>query len=90
MMAAAKSLSWRGGGSSALEWLVGGEQHEVSLNRASVDDLVEDVGGIVAIGEITDLVADEDGGLDTGLEGGHEAALTASPGEIVDEGGGGW
>ena len=54
------------GNSPVLEWLVGGEQHGASLNGASVDDVVEDVGGIGAIAEITDFIADEDGGLDMG------------------------
>ena len=66
------------GSSPVLEWLVGDEQHGASLNGASIDDVVEDVGGIGTIAEMTDFTADEDGGLDMGLEGGHEAALTRS------------
>ena len=40
--------------------LVGGEDHRASLDVTLVDDVEEDVRGVVPVGQVADLVDDED------------------------------
>ncbi len=47
-------------GAPAFGSLVGGEDHGAPSDVALVDDVEEDVGGVIAVGEITDFVDDED------------------------------
>ncbi len=42
-----------------VEGLVGGEDHRATLEVPLVDDVVEDVGRLVAVGEVADLVDHE-------------------------------
>ena len=72
-------------GAPVLERLVGGEQQRTPLQAAGVDDVEQDIGGVGAAAERAELVHDQHGGPDIGLEGFGEAALAAGAGEIVDE-----
>jgi len=69
--------------------LVRREDHGASSNVAVVDDVIEDVGGIVAVGEITDLVDNEHVGAYVFREGLAQLALAARGGQVVDQLGGG-
>jgi hypothetical protein len=65
--------------------LVGGEDHGLALEGTFVDDVEEDVGGVVAVGEVTDLVDDEHMWLDEAGEGLSKLARSAGDGEDLDE-----
>ena len=65
--------------------LVGGEDHRASSDVAVVDDVIEDVRCVVAVGEVADLVDDEDMGLHVHGERVAKLAVAARDGELVDE-----
>ena len=65
------------GHAPVLEGLVGGEQAAAALDVAGIEDMEQDIGGVGAVAEIANFVADQHGGLEVGLEGGLEAALAA-------------
>ena len=62
--------------------------HE-GMRRTTVDHVIEDVGGVGAVGEVADLVDDEDVGLDEGRERLAHFAFSAGQREVLDELGGG-
>lgn len=72
-----------------VEGLVGGEDHRATLEVPLVDDVVEDVGRLVAVGEVADLVDHEH--VRVGVVGDRlaQAALAAGDGKLLDERGGG-
>ncbi len=57
------------------------------MQVALVDDVEEDVGGVRSVGEIADLVDDEDVGMGVGGQDVAEPALARGGGQLVDEGG---
>lgn len=65
--------------------LVGGEDHRSFLEIAAVDDLEEDVRGVLRVGEVTDLVDDEDASVGVGLERGAESAFARGFREFFDQ-----
>ena len=69
--------------------LVGGEEHGLAVQVPVVDELEEDVGGVGAVGKVSDLVEDKDVGMGVGGQGLGEPALAGGGGEAVDEVGGG-
>lgn len=69
--------------------LVGGEEDRAPAQVAVVDDVEQHVGGVGPIGEVADLVDDEDVRMDVLGERLPQAAIAAGGGEIVDELGGG-
>ena len=54
-----------------------------------VDDVEEHVGGVGAVGEVADLVDDEDGGMRVGRQRLRELPGAKRGREVVDERGGG-
>jgi len=48
--------------------LVGRDEHRAAAQVALIDDLEEAVGGVGAVGQVAELVDDEDGGRDIGFE----------------------
>lgn len=66
--------------------LVGGEDHGPLSGVAVVDDVEEHVGGVVAVGEVADLVDHEDVRVGVGGQGLAQAARAAGAGQVVDEG----
>ena len=52
---------------------------------AVVDEVEEDVGGVVAVGEVSDLVDDEVVGAEEAVEGVADGALAGGVGEAFDE-----
>jgi len=68
------------------EWrLVGGEEERPSAQVTIVDNVEQHVGGVGPVGEVADLVDDEDVGVDVLGQGLAQPALAAGGGEIVDE-----
>lgn len=65
--------------------LVGGEDDRLALEVALVDDVVEDIGGVVAEREVADLVDDEDTGSDVALEDLLKVAAVGGDAELLDE-----
>jgi hypothetical protein len=61
------------------------EDHRAPADVALVDDVEEDVRGIVAVGQVADLVDDEDVRFDVGRERLAQAPLTTCRGQVVDE-----
>src|SRR5687767_3608374 len=72
-----------------VERLVGGEDHGPLAAVPVVDDVEEHVGRVGAVGEVADLVHDEQGGMRVRKECLGEAAAAAGSGEVVDQLGGG-
>jgi hypothetical protein len=72
-----------------VEGLVGGEDHRAPLEVALVDDVVEDVGRLVAVGQVANFVDHEDVRVGVARDCLAEAALAAGDGELLDERGGG-
>src|SRR5205823_4684048 len=58
-----------------LQRLVRGEEHGALPTVAIVDHVEQDVGGVGAVGEVADLVDDEDVGMGVGRQGISESAL---------------
>jgi hypothetical protein len=67
------------------ERLVGGEDHRAFLPMAIVHHVEEHVRGISPVGEIADLVANEDRGMDVASKGIGESAAAKRRGEVVDQ-----
>jgi len=61
------------------EGLVGGEEHGPSVEVAAVLDLEEDIGSLRTVGEVADLVNDEDVGMGVGGDGLGERTDRATP-----------
>ena len=76
-------------GSPALRVLVGSEDHGASSDVAVVDDVIEDVGCIVSVGEVANLVDDEHVRSHVDGECVAELSFATRRREIVDELGGG-
>ncbi len=72
-------------GPPALRVLVGGEDHGAAADVSVVDDVVEHVGGIVAVAKVTDLVDHQDVRLDVAPERVAHGAVTTGGGQVVDE-----
>ena len=72
-----------------VEALVGRKDDGAAVEVAAIDDAIEDVGGVIDIGQVADLVDDEDIRVAVGGGGFGEAALAGRADEVVDEGGGG-
>ena len=69
----------------SLRVLVGREEHRALLDVPLVDDVEEHIGGIVAVGEVADLVDHEDVRLDVAGERAAQEAIATGAGEVVDE-----
>lgn len=69
--------------------LVGGEDHGALANLALVDHVVEHVGGVAAVGEVADLVHDENVRAHVDGQGFAKTLLSAGSREVVNELGGG-
>jgi hypothetical protein len=69
-----------------VEGLVGGEDHRAVLEMALVDDVEEQVGGIVPASEIPDLVDQKNVRADVLGERLAQAPLPARHREVLDEG----
>jgi hypothetical protein len=61
----------------SLGMLVGREDHRAAADVAVVHDVVEHVGGVIAVGEVADLVDDEHVRLHVAPEGLAEPAFSA-------------
>jgi hypothetical protein len=72
-------------GPPTLWMLVRGEDHRTSSDVAIVDDVVEDVGGVVAVGEVANLVDDEDVRAHVEGEGIAQFTFAGRGRETVDE-----
>lgn len=72
----------------SIEGLVGREDHRPLLEMALIDHVVEHVGRVVAVGQVADLVDDEDVRMGVVGHGLAELPLPACDGELLDEGGG--
>lgn len=68
--------------------LVGCEHHRAAADVALVDDMEQDVGGVVAVGEVADLVDHEYVRLHVARESAAERAVATCGREILDEVGG--
>jgi hypothetical protein len=75
--------------SPSVRRLVGGEDHRALAAVTVVDDMEEHVRRVGSVGQITDLVYDEERRMGVGGQGLSEASLAKGGGEIVDELGGG-
>ena len=68
--------------------LVGGEDHRLLAEVAVVDDVEEDVGGVLTAGHVAHLIDDEDVGVGVGGQGLVEPAVLTCVRQILDELGG--
>jgi hypothetical protein len=66
-------------------WLVAGEDHRARLAVPVVDDVVQHVGGVGAVGEVADFVDDEQVGVHVAIERIGEPPVAEGSGEIVDQ-----
>ncbi len=64
---------------------VGGEDHRAPLEVAFVDDVEQDVGGVGSIGEVTDLIDHQDGGMSVARQSQGELAGAEGGRQFVDE-----
>ncbi len=69
----------------ALRVLVGGEDHRPAADVAIVDDVVEDVRGVVAVRDVANLVDDKHVRLHVARDGVVKLALATRGGELLDE-----
>jgi hypothetical protein len=76
-------------GAPCIGMLVAREDHGALVAMPPVDDVVEHVGRVGAVGEVADLVHHEEIWMHVALESIGEATLAEGCGEIVDELGGG-
>jgi hypothetical protein len=67
------------------EPLVGREDHGALAKVAVVHDVEEDVGGVVAVGEVADLVDHEQVGMGVGGQRLDEVSLASGAREVVDQ-----
>jgi hypothetical protein len=65
--------------------LVGGEDHGPATQVPVVDDVEQDVGGVGAVGQVADLVDDQQVGAGVGGQGLAQLGLAARPGQVVDQ-----
>jgi hypothetical protein len=72
-------------GSPALGLLVRREDHRALLDVPLVDDVEEDVRGVVAVGEVADLVHDQDVRSQVARQRVAQLASSARAREVVDE-----
>ena len=68
---------------------IGREDHRATSDVAIVDDVIEDVRGIVAVGEVADFIDDEHVRLDVASERFVHATLATRGRELFDESGSG-
>ncbi len=64
---------------------VGGEDHRAALQVAVVDDVEEHVGSVGSVGQVTDLIDDQDRRVSVAREGLGESAGTEGGGQLVDQ-----
>lgn len=72
-----------------LQRFVGGKDHGAMAPVPFVDDVEEHVGGVGAVGEVSDFVDDQDSRMRVGWQRVRELAGAKRRGEVVDEGCGG-
>jgi hypothetical protein len=65
--------------------LVGREDHGTAADVAVVDDVIEDVRSVVAIGEIANLIDNQDVGAHVGCDRLAHLSFPACSGEVIDE-----
>jgi hypothetical protein len=70
------------------ERFIGGEDHRALFSMSIVDDVEEHVRGVGPVGEITDLVDDEDTGMHIAGQGLGKSSAPECGREFVDEFGG--
>ena len=72
-------------GGPLLEGLVRRDDDRLLLQVALVDDLEEDVGRVLRVGEVTEFVDDQHVRIDVGLDGLAQRAAPCGIGELFDE-----
>jgi hypothetical protein len=65
--------------------LVGGEDHRALTDVPLIDDVKEDVGRVVAVGEVSDLIDDEQVRLEIPREGLAQVTPTAGGGQVINQ-----